>query len=143
MKSPPGYRWDSTNVRIRSAGDDLVKYLLFSEEAALTAPVRGTSTFATDFVKHGPRDRLGRSLRDFDLRRRLFKYPCSYLIYSPSFDALPTEMRDHVWRRIHDVLTGRDQSKDFAHLSKEDRKAIREILLVTKPGLPAYWKSSP
>jgi hypothetical protein len=143
MKSPPGYRWDSTTVRIRSAGDDLVKYLLFSEEAALTDAVRGTSSFAADFAKHGPRDHLGRSLRDFDLKRRLFKYPCSYLIYSPSFDALPAEMRTYVWQRLHEVLSGRDQGKDFAHLSKQDRQAIREILLETKPGLPAYWKADP
>ena len=36
----------------------------------------------------GPRDRRGRSLYQLDLDRRLLKYPCSYLIYSPAFDAL-------------------------------------------------------
>jgi hypothetical protein len=49
-------------------------------------------------------------------------------------------MRDHVWRRLHDVLTGRDTSKDFAHLSAADRQAVREILVATKSGLPAYWR---
>jgi hypothetical protein len=35
------------------------------------------------------------------------------------------------------VLTGKEKSK----LSLADRAAILEILLDTKPGLPAYWKS--
>jgi hypothetical protein len=141
MKLPPSHHWDSTGVRIRSAGDDLVKYILFSEEARLTSTVRGTSTFAEEFSKRGPKDPRGRSLRDFDLNRRLFKYPCSYLIYSESFDALPEPMRVHVWQRLWDVLTGRDKSKDFEHLSASDRKSIIEILVATKPGLPAYWRT--
>ncbi len=140
LKLPPTNAWDSTGVRIRSAGDDLVRYLLFCEEAPLTGKVKGTSTFAADFVKRGPRDGRGRSLRDLDLEKRLFRYPCSYLIYSEAFDALPERMRDHVLRRLHEVLTGKDTSKDFAHLSPADRKAIREVLVATKPNLPAYWR---
>jgi hypothetical protein len=141
MKLPASHRWDSTGVRIRGAGDDLLKYLLFCEEAPLKGKVRGTSTFAAEFSKRGPRDGRGRSLRDFDLERRLFKYPCSYLIYSKSFDALPAPVRDHVLERLWKVLTGADKSKDFAHLSAADRKAIREILVATKPNLPAYWRA--
>lgn len=140
LKQPADYRWDSTTSRIKAAGEPLVKYLLFSGEAALTAPVRGTSSFADEFARRGPRDDRGRSLRDFDLERRLFKFPCSYLIYSRSFDALPGEVRDYVLRRLWEVLTGRDAGKDFAHLTAADRAAIREILLATKPGLPDYWK---
>jgi hypothetical protein len=45
--------------------------------------VKGVSSFAEEFAAAGPRDGQGRSLRDFDLQRRLFKHPCSYLIYSP------------------------------------------------------------
>jgi hypothetical protein len=30
------------------------------------------------------------------------------------------------------VLSGKDQSKEFAHMSAEDRAAIKEILLATK-----------
>jgi hypothetical protein len=143
LKLPANHRWDSTGVRIRSAGDDLVKYLLFSEEATLSDKIQGATTFAEEFSKRGPKDAQGRSLRDFDLRRRLFKYPCSYLIYSESFDALPGVMRDYVLERLWAVLTGRDKSKDFAHLSGADRKAILEILRATKPGLPAYWRAEP
>ncbi len=143
LKEPAGHRWASTLSRIRSVGDPLVKYLLFSEEAKLQAPIQGTSGFSEQFSRQGPRDSQGRSLRDFDLRTRMFKYPCSYLIYSPSFDALPCEVRDYVLQRIWNVLDGQDASPDFAHLTAADRAAIREILLATKPGLPACWKKKP
>jgi hypothetical protein len=79
-------------------------------------------------------------LRDFDLQTRLFTYPCSYLIYSDAFEKLPRKAKEYVYQRLWDVLTGKDTSKVFAHLSATDRKAIREILLATKKNLPEYWK---
>jgi hypothetical protein len=118
----------------------LVRYLLFTNEALLEEPVAGTSGFAEDFAARGPRDERGRSLRDFDLRRRIFKYPCSYLIYSEAFDAIPQPAKDYVYRRLFEVLSGREQGPEFASLSPEDRRAILEILVATKPGLPAEWK---
>jgi hypothetical protein len=136
---PSDYRSESTTSRIKSAGEPLVKYLLFSGETKLTDPLKGSSTFAEEFAKRGPRTRDGRSLRDFDLRTRLFKYPCSYLIYSESFDALPSAVKDYVLRRVYDVLTDKETGDDFAHLSAADRKAILEILRETKPDLPKYW----
>jgi hypothetical protein len=139
---PANSRSESTERRIRDAGETLVKDLLMSGEAELTDPVHGTSNFAADFAKRGPRDRKGRSLRDLDLKTRLFKYPCSYLIYSEVFDALPPQVKDHVLRRLWDILNGKDSSKEFAHLSPEDRDAIRQILLDTKPNLPKYWRTT-
>jgi len=133
LKEPPDRMWDSTKSRIKNAGEPLVDYLLFSGEARLTAPIHGISGFAEQFAQRGPRDRQGRSMRDFDLTTRLFKYPCSYLIYSPSFAALPREVKDYVFRRLHEVLDGQDQSGKFTHLSAADRVAIREILQDTLP----------
>jgi hypothetical protein len=138
---PADYHSESTASRVKNAGEPLVKYLLFSGEAPLTEPVRGTSGFAQEFARRGPRDSKGRSLRDFDLHRRLFAYPCSYVIYSAAFDALPAPVKDYVYRRLWEVLTGQDTSGDFAHLSAADRRAILEILRATKPGLPDYWKA--
>lgn len=140
LHEPADHRWASTLSRIKSVGEPLVRYLLFCDEARLTAPVQGTSGFADQFVKQGPRDSQGRSLRDFELKTRMFKYPCSYLIYSASFDALPKDVRDYVLQRMWDVLTGKDASKEFSHLSVADRVAIREILTATKPNLPSNWK---
>jgi len=141
LGKPAAHRWPSTTSRIQGAGEALVKYLLFCEEAPLTAEVRGTTDFAAEFAKLGPRDRQGRSLRDFDLKQRTFRYPCSYLVYSSAFAALPDEVRGHVWRRLWEVVTGRNTSRDYAHLTAADRKAIREILADTHPGRPEYWRA--
>jgi hypothetical protein len=91
----------------------------------------------------GERDKQGRSLRDLDLTRRMFKYPCSYLIYSKAFDDLPPQMSNYVWQRMWDVLSGNDDSSKFKHLSVEDRVAIIEIIRDTKQGLPKYWVNTP
>jgi hypothetical protein len=142
LGKPPGHQWDSTGGRIRSACEPLAKYLLMSGETALTEPVRGTSAFAREFAANGQRDRRGRSLRELDLEKRLFKYPCSFLIQTAAFDGLPAEAKDYVYRRLWEVLTGTDTESDFAHLTAGDRQVILEILLDTKPGLPAYWQSA-
>lgn len=137
---PADYLSESTQSRFKSPAEKLIRYLLFIDEAPLAGPVAGTSAFAQDFAARGPRDPQGRSLREFDLTRRLFKYPCSYEIYSAAFDALPDVARDYIYRRLHEILTGQDPSSDFAALSAADRQAILEILLATKPTLPEDWK---
>jgi hypothetical protein len=119
-----------------AAGDPLVRALLFSGAASLKQPVKGTSNFTSEFEGRGPRDSQGRSLRHFDLKTRLFRYPLSYMIYSASFDAMPDNMKAYVYRRLTEVLTGKDQSKDFAHLTNADRTATLEILRDTKPDFP-------
>ena len=131
---------ESTARRIKSTGDRLVESLLFVNEAKLTEPIKGTSGYAERFVKQGPLDKCGRSLRDLDLATRLLKYPCSYLIYSDDFSELPLPSREYVWRRLWDILSGQDQSDRFAHLSATDRQAIVDILRDTNNDLPDYWK---
>jgi len=133
----------STLKRFSYVAEPLLKYLLFSDEAPLESPVKGTSGYAKEFASQGPRDRKGRSLRDFDLRTRTFKYPCSFLIQSDSFDRLPDPFRDDLYRRLWEILT--DETEDlpeYPNLGKEDRQAILEILIDTKKGLPAYWRPS-
>lgn len=143
LKNPEGTRLESTTRRIKSTGDRLVDALLLVNEAKLTEPISGTSGYAEQFSGIGPRDSQGRSLRDLDLTTRLFKYPCSYLIYSEAFDGLPAESRDYVWQRLFDILSGHDQSEKFAHLSHDDRQAILDILRATKTNLPDYYKAAP
>jgi hypothetical protein len=113
--------------------------MLFADEEPLAAPVKGVSTFTRTFPERGPRDSQGRGLRDFDLKTRLFRYPLSYMIYSAAFDGMPRIVRERVYRRLYDVLTGQDRSQAFARRSVEDRTAILEIVRETKRNLPAYW----
>jgi hypothetical protein len=133
-------RSDGITRRIERACETVVEYLMFCEEAKLSEPVRGASEFANEFQARGPFDSKGRSLRQFDLKTRMFRYPLSYVIYSRLFDGLPEEAKARVYKRIWEVLTGQDQSKEFGHISLEDRGAILEILLETKKDLPIYWK---
>jgi hypothetical protein len=121
--------------------EPLVRYLLFADALDWDAPIRGTSGFAEVFAKRGPFDRRGRSLRELDLQTRLSKYRLSYLIYSRSVAALPDEAKSKLYRRLWDVLTGRDTSPPFRHLPAEERQAIVEILRETHPDLPEYWKT--
>ncbi len=125
---------------LTSQEDAFLRYLLFTEEAPLAEPIAGNEDYARWFTGQGPFDTRGRSLRDFDLKTRLFKYPCSFLIYSEDFDALPAVMRDHLLQRLHAILTGKDKDPQFARLTAADRQAILEILRATKLSLPAYWR---
>ena len=131
---------EAARSNIEKPAEELLRYLLFINEAPLEGQVKGTSGFAEEFAARGPRDPQGRSLRDFDLRTRIFKYPCSYLIYNEAFDALPSPAKEYVYRRLLEILTGREPKPEFARLTGEDRRAILEILLATKPGLPEEWK---
>lgn len=112
----------------------VVDHLLFLDEAPLPGPLEGSSGFAEKFSGEGPYDRRGRSLRQFDLKRRLMRYPCSYMIYSAAFDALPPTVKEAVYRRIWTVLSG-------DAITRADRQAVIEILRDTKPDLPGYFVS--
>jgi hypothetical protein len=136
----------STNVDgaategLKTGIDEMLKYMLFVEEAPLLEPIRGVSSFTATFPARGPRDGLGRSLRDFDLQTRIFRYPLSYMIYSASFDAIPDSVKTPLYKRLYEILTNQDTGDRFSRLSAVDRKAIFEILVETKPDLPGYWE---
>ena len=135
---------ETVRLQIEKPAEQLLRYLLFVDEAPLggldARKVAAASPYVRDFEARGPRDSQKRSLRDFDLHDRIFRYPCSYLIYSSAFDALPEPAKGYVYHRLLQVLSGQDQSPDFAGLKAGDRKAILSILLETKPGLPAEWR---
>jgi hypothetical protein len=133
LERPADFLSDSAQRRIEAAAENVVEHLLFCDEFKLTSPVAGTSDFVKDFQAKGKRDSKGRSLRDFDLQTRLFRYPCSYLIDSEAFDALPDAVRSRVVDKLIDVLEGRDTSERFAHLDTKTRAEILEVLRATKP----------
>ncbi|MEK9501236.1 hypothetical protein [Gaopeijia maritima] len=130
--TPP---FPTTLARIVGPVERLLETMLFKREAPLAGPMRGSSSFTADFEALGPRDASGRSLREFDLERRLFRYPLSFLVYSEAFDALPELARTIFAARLVEVLTGADTSDDFAHLDEADRAAILAILRDTRPEL--------
>jgi hypothetical protein len=115
--------------------NELVDYLLFVDEWPLGGHIEGSSGFAEKFAAQGPHDRRGRGLHQLDLSRRLLRYPCSYMIYSPAFDGLPGEVRTAIYQRMWQVL-----SNDNKKLPAADREAVIEILRDTKSDLPAYFQ---
>ena len=128
-------RSDSTKRRIREAAAELVDYLLFVEEAPLTEPIRGSSGFAEVFAAKGP-------LRQFDLTKRLFKVPCSYMIYSKAFDGMGPEALEAVYQRLEQVLLGKDGDARYEKLTLGDRRNILRTLQATKQGLPESLKNA-
>jgi hypothetical protein len=119
---------------------EVVDYMLFVDESPLMGRVEGNSGFAEWFSAQGPADSRGRSLRQLDLTRRLLRYPCSYMIYTDAFNALPKGAHDAVYRRLWAVLSGQDPGPRYARLTAEDRQAVIEILRATKNDLPDYFR---
>jgi len=120
---------------------EVVDYLLFIDEAPLKDRIGPASGFARRFSASGPRDANGRSLHELDLTRRLMKYPCSYLIYSAAFEAMPPAAKGAIYRRMWAVLGGEESGSRYrSALSFADREAIVEILRATKSDLPGYFR---
>jgi hypothetical protein len=125
---------------IEADARELADYILFVEEAALPATLQSSSGFQTAFAAGVPKDKRGRSLKQLDLKKRLLQYPCSYMVYSRAFDGLPTAAKDAVYARMWAILSGKEKSAKYAKLSAADRAAVVDILVETKPGLPAYFR---
>jgi hypothetical protein len=125
---------------LREVAVEIVDYMLFVDEAPFEGRIEGVSGFAKRFSAQGPHDSKGRSFRQLDLERRLLKYPCSYMIYSEQFEALPAIVRHAIYERLWVVLNGGDKDPIYQKLSPADRQAILEILRDTKTDLPAQFR---
>ena len=140
-----GWQWrvDESSGRASAASADinrlaaeLADYLLFADEASLPVPLTPRPGFAAALQSLIPADRRGRSFAQFDLVDRLLKYPCSYMIYTPAFDALPAPARQIVYGRMIDLLSGPPNEGRFERTTAADRRAILEILRETKSDFP-------
>jgi hypothetical protein len=125
---------------MRAQVDAFLRYLLFTEEVPLSDPIEGNAEFVRAFTAKAIRDGKGRSLRDLDFKTRMFKYPCSFLIHSPAFDAMAAPIQEVVLQKLHEILTGKNTEEQFARLTPDDRLAVLEILRDTKPNWPNYWR---
>ena len=142
LERAPDHLSETAQRRINTAAERVLQHLLMCDEFKLTDRIIGSSQFTAHFEKIGKRDQRGRSLRDFDLQTRLFRYPCSYLIHSDAFDGLPGLVRIKVLQKLVAVLTGKDNREAYQHLSPETRKALLEILRDTKPEFRTVERST-
>jgi hypothetical protein len=122
--------------------EPLVKALLLVDATRFPGKLAGNSGFDQWFQAQGPRDPQGHSLRELDLKTRLFRYPLSYMVYSIGFDGLPGYAKEYVYRRLADILSGRDQSAPYAKISAHDRAVALEILTATKPEFATFAKTT-
>jgi hypothetical protein len=137
--SPASPRAAALSPRVQEAVDEMVDYMLFIDEARLPNKIAGVSGFAEKFTARGPRDDKGRSLRDLDLTERLMRYPLSYLIYTPAFDALPASVKEAAYKQLWRILSGELTLPRHSHLTLQRRQTIVEILRSTKRDLPEYF----
>ncbi len=129
-------------VNLEDALLEVVDYMLFVDEPVLQSPIAGSSRFSEKFEARGFRDGRGRSLKQFDLSRRLMRYPLTYMIHTHAFDGLPVEARNAIYARLWQVLSGRDDDPRYDRLLPDDRRAIIEILQSTKASLPEYFSTN-
>ncbi len=109
----------------------LTHYLLFADEAKFPANgIEGDAQLKKDFAAGARRIKTGQSLRDFDLRTRMFKHRCSYMIHSAAFTGLPAPLKQQVLTNLRAALTGNHPSS--AHLPVAEKRAIAAILTATK-----------
>ena len=105
--------------------NELAEYLLFVGEAPPQVALLPQRGYAEWFERRFPTDRRGRSLGQFDLTGRLMRYRCSYMVYSETFDALPSVVKHAVYGRMRDVI-----AKSF---SATEAAEVLGILADTKP----------
>jgi len=131
---------ESTRSLLENQADRIVRQLLFADEFNMEDDgVEGDLAFQTAFAGNERENSEGRSLKDFRLYERIFKYRCSYVIYTSVFDNQPLPLRNAVYRRLYDILKGPIPPAGYEYLSESERERIFEILVETKDGLPDYW----
>jgi hypothetical protein len=125
---------DGDRVLLDEIAWRLVRYILFQNEAALPAGgIQPDPAFMRVFESRRVAGKSGASLRDLDLRTRLFKHRCSYMVYTPGFLALPDSMRQRVFNALDLALRENGAPGEFDYLPVEEKRAIRRILRETLP----------
>ncbi|MBL9182149.1 MAG: hypothetical protein JNN17_08415 [Verrucomicrobiaceae bacterium] len=119
--------------------DEVIRYMLFRGEAPLPAGgVTGDPRYMEDFRRNRRPSRTGASLKDLDLKTRLLKYRCSYMIYTRPWLEMPAEVKAELITRLHRALQSPDDPLSD-HLPEFERLQILRILRDTLPGLPDDW----
>jgi|JI10StandDraft_1071094.scaffolds.fasta_scaffold87513_3 hypothetical protein len=128
---------------IDHCAEDVVDALLFKDEATLPeGGIEGDPAFQSAFTRNAMPSSEGRSLKDFQLLNRLFKYRCSYMIYSLTFKSLTPPLKETVLANLWEALDGSDPEGRYAYLSISEKKNIQRILAETLPDAPAQWKKA-
>lgn len=126
-------------AEIEERAQELARYIVFADEAKFPAKgIVGDPKYAEDFLRDRKMTKAGLSLKDFDMKTRIFKHRCSFMLYTDTWEHAPKEIKDRVYYRMAEAL--RDAQPSMPHLAAEERRVIREILKETLRDLPAWWR---
>jgi len=122
--------------------DKLVSLMVFHDATDLLSPISGNPDYVAAFMDRGVEDSRGRSLRELDLGKRLFRYPLSYLVYTEDFRTLPAYARDYVFRLLADYLAGEASLEGRSQFTDAERQEALSILSETLPEFAPYATGS-
>ena len=109
--------------------ESLTRYLLFTDEVPLPeGGIEGDQSLKEYFLKNARKSAQGNSLREFDLRTRLFKYRCSYMVHSAAFEGLPPPLKERIILRLKIALDVSRKSPVSLHLPDSEKQSIHRIL---------------
>ncbi len=134
MHEDKGRLSSAHNEEMRKMTKLLTRYLLFADEAPLPRKgIEGDAQFKKDFLASRKSLSGGESLKDFDLRTRLFKYRCSYMIYSNAFQGLPADYKNQIYQSLGKALSTKSPDPNYSYLPPAEKQTIRELLKTTLP----------
>ena len=118
---------------INQSADKLLEYCLFKNEPKLpNAMKKGESEFAKVFETVGQNKSATESLRELQLKERLFKHRCSYMINSKLFGAIHTLIRKKFFSKLALILSNHNQkNQSYKYLTKVECEALDRILSLT------------
>lgn len=127
-------------AEIEERAQELARYIVFADEAKFPAKgIVGDPKYAEDFLRDRKMTKAGLSLKDFDMKTRIFKHRCSFMLYTDTWKHAPRELKDRVYYHMAGYL--RDQpDAQHAHIPPAERLAIRSILKETVTDLPSWWR---
>ncbi|HTQ99238.1 MAG TPA: hypothetical protein VMH83_04575 [Candidatus Acidoferrum sp.] len=115
----------------------VLQVMFFADEPKYADALSGNSGYQQWFEQRGPKTADGKSLRQFDLKTRTFRYRLSYLIYSDAIAALAAPVKTLLFRDIQAVLGGDAKLLDGFVLPADERDTIKAILQATRPDVLA------
>jgi len=119
--------------RLSESAENLIEGLFYCGEAALPGEIHPPRDLVEAFQKGARKTRDGRSLKDLDLKSRLFRYRLSYLVDTEMFRSLPPPLLEYLRGRFREILRGGDRRGSLGELSDADRTDLVSVLRETHP----------
>jgi hypothetical protein len=132
--------YESVQSVMTNTVQDVVDHLLFLGAAPLPDGVVGHEAFRLALAAGAPRSAEGHTLKDLHLQGRLFRFRCSYLIYSTAFRGLPDTLKLRVLDRLRTELQSTDPNGRYAYIPGEERQQIFSLLRQTHPDARERWE---